>query len=203
MRLISYSESFPWWPSVIYDEDHHGIPLTVLQDFKKERLKRKTKMYMVQFFDKNNSWSVGLVFFWSWRSCTRSRSCVPRDKILMLKEDDGQWILVPLQWSTNWRCVLWCVELDEEMLATSGPRQKWKTATLRSQCREAYRFVFTPLPDLMADNLTAFQESAGWDGDWFRQAWPGWCRERICGIVWVFIGFYSLFSVTIFRCSSL
>jgi hypothetical protein len=48
---------------VVYAEDHHEVPLNVLQNFKKERLKSKTKMYIVQFFDKTNSWSVRVVVF--------------------------------------------------------------------------------------------------------------------------------------------
>lgn len=75
---------------MVYAEDHHGVPLNVLNTYKKERVKTKRKMYIVQFFDKHNSWSVRVFFFCRWRSCRRSRAAVPRDKILMLKEDDGQ-----------------------------------------------------------------------------------------------------------------
>ena len=48
---------------MVYAEDHHEIPLNILQGFKKDRLKSKSKMYIVQFFDKMNSWSA-LVDHW-------------------------------------------------------------------------------------------------------------------------------------------
>lgn len=50
---------------MVYAEDHHEIPLNILQGFKKDRLKSKSKMYIVQFFDKMNSWSVRVAVFCS------------------------------------------------------------------------------------------------------------------------------------------
>ncbi|TFK34042.1 hypothetical protein BDQ12DRAFT_690301 [Crucibulum laeve] len=48
--------SYPWWPAVVFEEDHPAIPGHVYKTYKATRAKRKKRLHIVQFFDKNKSW---------------------------------------------------------------------------------------------------------------------------------------------------
>ncbi|KJA22748.1 hypothetical protein HYPSUDRAFT_185810 [Hypholoma sublateritium FD-334 SS-4] len=50
------SDSFPWWPAVVHSDSDPLVPRNILAAAKEKRLKRKVKLYIVQFYDKQNSW---------------------------------------------------------------------------------------------------------------------------------------------------
>ena len=52
------SESYPWWPAVVFKDDNPVIPSNVLSAHTQKRQKRKIKLYIVQFYDKQQSWFV-------------------------------------------------------------------------------------------------------------------------------------------------
>ncbi|KAF9483021.1 hypothetical protein BDN70DRAFT_358633 [Pholiota conissans] len=64
------SESFPWWPAVVHADNSPQVPRNILAAAKEKRQKRKVKLYIVQYYDKQNSWQS-----------------VPRDKLQELGEN--------------------------------------------------------------------------------------------------------------------
>ncbi|KAF8159256.1 hypothetical protein B0H34DRAFT_702732 [Crassisporium funariophilum] len=66
------ADSFPWWPAVVHSDDSTDVPGNILQAHKEKRQKRKLKLYIVQFYDKQESWQS-----------------VPRDKLQLLGEDNA------------------------------------------------------------------------------------------------------------------
>ncbi|KAF6753376.1 bromodomain and PHD finger-containing protein 3 [Ephemerocybe angulata] len=64
------ADSYPWWPAVIFDADHPDVPTKVLNGYKELRLRRKIKLYIVRFYDRNQSWQF-----------------LARDKLQLLGED--------------------------------------------------------------------------------------------------------------------
>lgn len=57
LRVLS-SDSFPWWPAVVHSDSDPLVPRNILAAAKEKRLKRRVKLYIVQFYDKQNSWCV-------------------------------------------------------------------------------------------------------------------------------------------------
>ncbi|PPQ79825.1 LOW QUALITY PROTEIN: hypothetical protein CVT25_002979 [Psilocybe cyanescens] len=66
----SFVESYPWWPAVVHADTNPEVPGNILQVHKEKRLKRKIKLYIVQYYDKQASWQS-----------------VARDKLQLLGED--------------------------------------------------------------------------------------------------------------------
>ncbi|CAA7265249.1 unnamed protein product [Cyclocybe aegerita] len=64
------SESFPWWPAVVYANENDAVPQNILEAHRIKRQKRKIKLFIVQFYDKQKSWQS-----------------VARDKLQLLGED--------------------------------------------------------------------------------------------------------------------
>lgn len=56
-------DSYPWWPAVIFEEDDPDVPGNILQGCREAREKRKMKLHILRFFDKNQSWYATLFFF--------------------------------------------------------------------------------------------------------------------------------------------
>lgn len=54
--INSLIESFPWWPAVVFSETSPEVPKKVLEAYKLKKQKRKIKLYIVQFYDKLDSW---------------------------------------------------------------------------------------------------------------------------------------------------
>ncbi|KAF9528917.1 hypothetical protein CPB83DRAFT_853421 [Crepidotus variabilis] len=66
------SESYPWWPAVVYSESNAQVPKNIMEAHKQKKIRRKIKLFIVQYYDKQNSWqSVG------------------RDKLLLLGDDEA------------------------------------------------------------------------------------------------------------------
>ncbi|KAJ3565446.1 hypothetical protein NP233_g7624 [Leucocoprinus birnbaumii] len=64
------ADSYPWWPAVIFEQDDPDVPRNILQGCLDARDKRKVKLYILRFFDKNQSWQY-----------------LPHDRLLLLGED--------------------------------------------------------------------------------------------------------------------
>ncbi|KDR80942.1 hypothetical protein GALMADRAFT_241500 [Galerina marginata CBS 339.88] len=64
------ADSFPWWPAVIHADTSTAVPPNILESYKDKKQKRKVKLYIVQFYDRQASWQS-----------------VPRDKLQILGED--------------------------------------------------------------------------------------------------------------------
>ncbi|KAF4611305.1 hypothetical protein D9613_007262 [Agrocybe pediades] len=64
------SDSYPWWPAVVHADSSSNVPSNILKVHKEKKLKRKIKLYIVQYYDKQASWQS-----------------VPRDKLQLLGED--------------------------------------------------------------------------------------------------------------------
>ncbi|KAJ3502163.1 hypothetical protein NLJ89_g9014 [Agrocybe chaxingu] len=67
------SESFPWWPAVVYATENDAVPQNILEAHRIKRQKRKIKLFIVQFYDKQKSWQS-----------------VARDKLQLLGEDSSK-----------------------------------------------------------------------------------------------------------------
>ncbi|KAF8880213.1 hypothetical protein CPB84DRAFT_1792691 [Gymnopilus junonius] len=65
------SDAFPWWPALVYADNNPDVPENILQEHKAKRTKRKIKLFIIQYFDKQKSWQS-----------------VPRDKLRLLGEDE-------------------------------------------------------------------------------------------------------------------
>ncbi|KAH9479291.1 Peregrin [Psilocybe cubensis] len=63
-------DSYPWWPAVVHSDTNSEVPGNILQAHKEKRMKRKIKLFIVQYYDKQASWQS-----------------VPRDKLQLLGED--------------------------------------------------------------------------------------------------------------------
>ncbi|KAF9454408.1 hypothetical protein P691DRAFT_770607 [Macrolepiota fuliginosa MF-IS2] len=50
------ADSYPWWPGVIFEDDDPDVPRNILQGCQEAREKRKMKLHILRFFDKNQSW---------------------------------------------------------------------------------------------------------------------------------------------------
>lgn len=53
-----FSDSYPWWPAVIFEQDDPDVPGNILKGCLDAQEKRKLKLYILRFFDKNQSWCV-------------------------------------------------------------------------------------------------------------------------------------------------
>ncbi|KAG6889771.1 hypothetical protein C0995_014698 [Termitomyces sp. Mi166 len=51
-------ESFPWWPGVIWDENHPEIPLNIRAELAKAKRRFGSDVHIVQFFDRHRSWQI-------------------------------------------------------------------------------------------------------------------------------------------------
>ncbi|KAH0836797.1 hypothetical protein J3R83DRAFT_8562 [Lanmaoa asiatica] len=98
--LTFLSDTYPWWPAVIYEPDDERIPPVVKKQRDVARRTGEGPVHLVQFFDKASQWQ--------WIGTSR---------LLMLGEDDA---------------------LDAEMIAPMSRRQRWKTASIRKDCRDAF-----------------------------------------------------------------
>ncbi|KAK0450017.1 PHD-zinc-finger like domain-containing protein [Armillaria borealis] len=104
--------TYPWWPAVIYDEDHPELPEKILNRKKEfvakhkkgKRSKDNVHFYTVNFFDKEKSWQFVTV-----------------EHLKMLGEHK---------------------ELDEDMISPTSRRQNWRNRTkLLRECQVAYQCV--------------------------------------------------------------
>lgn len=57
----------------MYGDTNSKVPLNILQNYKEKRQRRKIKLFIVHFFDKQSSWQS-----------------VPRDKLQLLGEDKSK-----------------------------------------------------------------------------------------------------------------
>ncbi|KAG6885752.1 hypothetical protein C0993_010264 [Termitomyces sp. T159_Od127] len=64
------AKSFPWWPAVIWDENHPEVPLNIRAEYAKAKRRFGPDVHIVQFFDKHRSWQL-----------------LPNDSLRMLAED--------------------------------------------------------------------------------------------------------------------
>lgn len=81
---------------------------------------------------------VGLTELWLFRQY------LPRDKLQLLGEDSRESPLFPdLRDGAHHQLPFFAVELDSDMLAPQSLNQKWKSASARQTCREAFRYVST------------------------------------------------------------
>ncbi|KAG6895629.1 hypothetical protein C0992_000303 [Termitomyces sp. T32_za158] len=64
------ARSFPWWPAVIWDENHPEVPLNIRAEYAKAKRRFGPDVHIVQFFDKHRSWQL-----------------LPNDSLRMLAED--------------------------------------------------------------------------------------------------------------------
>ncbi|KAF5362396.1 hypothetical protein D9756_002180 [Leucocoprinus leucothites] len=64
------ADSYPWWPAVIFEQDDPDVPRNILQGCLEAQEKRKANLYILRFFDKNQSWQY-----------------LPHDRLLLLGED--------------------------------------------------------------------------------------------------------------------
>ncbi|KNZ74979.1 Peregrin [Termitomyces sp. J132] len=64
------AKSFPWWPGVIWDENHPEVPLNIRAELTKAKRRFGPDVHIVQFFDKHRSWQL-----------------LPNDSLRMLAED--------------------------------------------------------------------------------------------------------------------
>ncbi|KAF5369076.1 hypothetical protein D9758_003051 [Tetrapyrgos nigripes] len=68
------TSTWPWWPAIVFDSDHENVPGNVKE--LRQQTMRKSKdgkdQFIVQFFDKHNSWQI-----------------IPLAKLRLLLEDAG------------------------------------------------------------------------------------------------------------------
>ncbi|KAI9464663.1 PHD-zinc-finger like domain-containing protein [Boletus coccyginus] len=98
--LTLLSDTYPWWPAVVYEPDDERIPPAVKKQRDVGRRIGDGPVHLIQFFDKASQWQ--------WMGASR---------LLLLGEDNA---------------------LDAEMVAATSRRQRWKTASIRKDCRDAY-----------------------------------------------------------------
>ncbi|CAA7265243.1 unnamed protein product [Cyclocybe aegerita] len=115
------SESFPWWPAVVYANENDAVPQNILEAHRIKRQKRKIKLFIVQFYDKQKSWFVVRHFLLG----------------VGLKTPASLHSLYPL-FSAKPSSHL---ELDQQMLSSTSTLQKWKTPASKKECREAQAFA--------------------------------------------------------------
>ena len=120
-----------------------SIPRNIYQAWLNKTAKRNIQLFIVQFYDKQESW-LSLLSFLLYRwvgSLFTSRQSVPFNKLELLGEDPSKRLchsgffffflfLIPYH----------PLELDKENLS-SGAKQKWKASASKQQCQEAYEFV--------------------------------------------------------------
>lgn len=135
-------DSYPWWPAVVHTSTSPSIPRNIYNAWLKKCIKRNTQqLFIVQFYDKQESWWVTLSFLIDWIGlgcpdfCNDSRQSVLINKLALLGEDLSNFftrVIFFLFWWTYSH-----LELDEENLNSSA-KQKWKPSASKQQCREAY-----------------------------------------------------------------
>ena len=54
----NYLETYPWWPSVVYEEDHQEVPEGVLRQKVNAPRGGFGPLLLVQFFDARKTWWV-------------------------------------------------------------------------------------------------------------------------------------------------
>ncbi len=121
--------TYPWWPAVIYDEDHPELPEKILnrkkefvaKNKKGKRSKDNVHLYTVNFFDKEKSWQFVTV-----------------EHLKMLGDHKGALLSLGLL-AFRFTCI---AELDEDMISPMSRRQNWRNRTkLLRECQVAYQCV--------------------------------------------------------------
>lgn len=129
---------------MVFDPDQVEVSSKILAGFKEAKSKRKVKLYIVRFYDRGSTWYAP--FFVNFvtsisdhSSFYRSgyRQYLPREKLMLLGEDMSE--LSFIVW-----CIVTCLTVsitgvDSDMIAAHSVKQRWKSAKLRTGCREAYR----------------------------------------------------------------
>ena len=49
-------DSFPWWPAVVHTPTSPNVPLNIYQAWQEKTTKRNKELFIVQFYDKQESW---------------------------------------------------------------------------------------------------------------------------------------------------
>ena len=57
ITVTMMTDTYPWWPAVIFEEDDEDVPKTVLKA-KDPQKAGDGQLQLVRFFDKRSSWSV-------------------------------------------------------------------------------------------------------------------------------------------------
>lgn len=122
---------------MVHADSSPDVPGNILMQHKQKRLKRKIKLYIVQYYDKQSSWLVIPSFSSRLDDPTY---CFVGKAFLGTNFNYSARIKVStfFLFSFSYRMFIpFSTELDEEML-TSKEKQKWKPSASKQQCREAY-----------------------------------------------------------------
>ncbi|KAL5492640.1 hypothetical protein ACEPAI_4087 [Sanghuangporus weigelae] len=113
------AETYPWWPSVVFEEDDPEVPPNVLEDKPATRA-GVGPLILVRFWDTRQSWQ--------W---------LPMEKMRLLASDKG---------------------LDDLMLNGNSKTQRFKSAKVKEQCREAWKQAIAEMETNNAGNDDDDQE---------------------------------------------
>jgi NuA3 HAT complex component NTO1 len=87
--LFCTSESYPFWPAVVYEPDTPNIPKAVLNVRRTVVRKELGPLHLVQFYDKSSSWCVQSGFQGRLFMIMLKRQWLEPSKLYLLGDDEG------------------------------------------------------------------------------------------------------------------